>query len=33
MNYIEKPYANFNSEVRTHKDYTDVSFYDTYSKI
>ena len=33
MNYIEKPYANFNSEVRTHKDYTDVSFYETYSKI
>jgi hypothetical protein len=33
MNYIEKPYANFNSEVKTHKDYTDVSFYETYSKI
>jgi len=33
MNYIEKPFNNFNSEVKTHKDYTDVSFYETFSKI
>ena len=33
MNYIEKPFDNFNSEVKTHKDYTDVSFYETFSKI
>ena len=30
MNYIAN---NFNHEVKTHKDYTDVSFYETYSKI
>ena len=31
MNYIDNNI--FNSEVQTHKDYTDVSFYETYSKI
>ncbi len=33
MNYIEKPFDNFNSEVKTHKDYTDVSFYEDNSTI
>ena len=30
MNYIAN---NFNHEVKTHKDYTDVSFYEDNSKI